>query len=245
MSALRTKARLAIRRWTGFDVQRHSIHTSPDAQLRKVFEHLGIDLVFDIGANEGQYARSLRDNGYTGRIVSFEPLAAAHAKLAAASRGDPKWQAAPPIALGDAPGQATLHVAGNSASSSLLNMLSAHTRAAPGSAYVASEGVRVARLDDVAERYLRDARSLLVKIDTQGYEDRVIAGGTATLRRAAAIQVELSMLPLYEGQSLFEDMLERIAALGFELFSILPVFVDPESGRTLQVDGVFRRKAGA
>ncbi len=231
-----------VLRKAGIEAYRYSIHTSTGAQLDRLLKHCHIDLVLDVGANSGQYAAGLRAHGYAGRIVSFEPLAAAHARLTAAARGDPRWSIAPRMALGDADGTVDLHVAANSFSSSILDMLPEHERAAPGSGYVASETVPLKRLDDVADGFLAGARRVLLKIDTQGYEDRVLAGAAALLGKLAAIQTELSLVPLYAGQPLFDDMRRKIEALGFELFAVFPGYVHEQTGQTLQLDGFFLRR---
>jgi FkbM family methyltransferase len=223
----------------GIEANRYNIHTSAGAQLNRLLEYFCIDLVLDVGANRGQYAAELRSHGYAGRIVSFEPLAAAHASLTHAARGSACWIVAPRMALGDAEGEIEIHVAGNSLSSSILDMLPAHERAAPGSAYVASETVPLKRLDGVADKFLMGSSRALLKIDTQGYEDRVLTGATRLLDRVTAIQTELSLVPLYAGQLLFDEMRERIEALGFVLFAIFPGYVDEKTGRTLQLDGFF------
>jgi FkbM family methyltransferase len=243
--SLRTavKARLrALLRKLGYEAYRSTIHTSSSVQRDVLLRHCGIDLVLDVGANAGQYAADLRAHGYAGRIVSFEPLAAAHAALTLAAHGKADWVVAPRMALGEAGGKIEIHVAGNSASSSILDMLPAHERAAPGSAYVARETVPLQRLDSVAGEYLAGARKVLLKIDTQGYEDRVLAGAAGLLERVAAIQTELSLVPLYAGQLLFDEMRKRIEALGFELFAVFPGIVDGRTGQTLQLDGFFLRR---
>jgi FkbM family methyltransferase len=231
-----------VLRKAGIEAYRYSIHTSTGAQLDRLLKHCHIDLVLDVGANSGQYAAGLRAHGYAGRIVSFEPLAAAHARLTAAARGDPHWSIAPRMALGDADGTVDLHVAANSFSSSILDMLPAHERAAPGSGYVASETVPLKRLDDMADGFLAGARRVLLKIDTQGYEDRVLAGAAVLLGKLTAIQTELSLVPLYAGQPLFDDMRQKIEALGFELFAVFSGYVHEQTGQTLQLDGFFLRR---
>jgi len=145
------------------------------------------------------------------------------------------------MAIGDADGTVSIHMAGNSVSSSILDMLPAHERAAPGSAYVASETVPLRRLDGVAGEYLAGARRILLKIDAQGYEDRVLAGAAGLLDRITAIQTELSLVPLYAGQLLFDEMRKRVEALGFELYAVFPGYVEERTGRTLQLDGFFLR----
>lgn len=231
-----------VLRKVGIEAYRYSIHTSAGAQLDRLLGHCGIDLVLDVGANSGQYGAELRVHGYAGRIVSFEPLGAAHEALKLAARGVPGWIVAPRMAIGDADAEINIHVAGNSVSSSILDMLPTHERAAPGSAYVASESVPLKRLDGVAGEYLIGCRRVLLKIDTQGYEDRVLAGAAGLLDRVTAIQTELSLVPLYAGQLLFDEMRARIEALGFVLFAIFPGYVHEKTGRTLQLDGFFLRR---
>lgn len=226
----------------GFDLRRYTVQTSGEAQLQRILAFLGVDLVFDIGANAGQYATALRAHGYLGRIVSFEPLASAHAALALESARDPLWQVAPRLAIGEREGEVVLNVAGNSLSSSLLPMLPAHERAAETSRYAATESVRLARLDRIGREYLPGINRPFLKIDTQGYEDRVLAGATGILASFVGIEVELSLVPLYEGQLLYDVMIDRLRGLGFELFGVFPGYVAETTGRTLQFDGVFVRR---
>ena len=225
----------------GYDVVRFHPESSEAAKLRAVLRHLGTDTVLDVGANEGQYGRSLREAGYRGRLVSFEPLGSAHAALQRTAAGDPQWQVHARCALGDHDGEIEIHVAGNSVSSSVLPMLEQHARAAPASRYVGHERVPVRRLDDIATPYLACARSVYLKIDTQGFEAAVLRGAPALLRQARAVQLELSLVPLYEGQELWQYFLTQMLAEGFVPWTLLPGFVDQATGRTLQLDVVFVR----
>jgi FkbM family methyltransferase len=228
-------------RKAGIEAYRYSVHTSTGAQLHRLLDYCNVDLVLDVGANSGHYATELRAHGYTGRIVSFEPLESAHAELTAAASGDSRWQVARRMALGDAEGKIDIHVAGNSLSSSILDMLPMHEQAAPGSAFVGSESVPLRRLDQLASDYMTGAKSVLLKIDTQGYEARVLKGAAGVLDRVTAIQAELSLVPLYAGQPLFDEMREKIETIGFVLFAIFPGYVHELTGQTLQIDGFFVR----
>jgi FkbM family methyltransferase len=232
---LRQLIRSATRR-VGLDVRRFRPATSADAALRAMLALHAVNLVLDVGANTGQFGRLLREVGYAGRIVSFEPLSAARVKLADAARHDPLWEIAPPMAIGSENGEIQLHVAGNSVSSSVLPMLESHAAAAPASAYVGSETVPLRTLDSVAAGYLRPDTVLFVKIDTQGYEDRVLRGAQDLLKRTKGLQLELSLVPLYDGQRQFDELLAELKAAGFELWNITPAFVDPVHGRLLQID---------
>ncbi|MBS0312071.1 MAG: FkbM family methyltransferase [Proteobacteria bacterium] len=226
----------------GFDLRRYRPGSTDDAQFIAMLVIHRINLILDVGANRGQFGRQLRDAGYKGRIVSFEPLAAAHEALALASEKDPLWEVAPQAAIGSENGEIEIHVAGNSESSSVLNMLDSHAAAAPESVYVGSERVPLRRLDDLAQGYLQQDSILFVKIDTQGYEDRVLQGAPNILARAVGLQLELSLVPLYEGQRLYDEMVDELKALNFELWGVTPTFVDPESGRLLQIDATFFRR---
>jgi FkbM family methyltransferase len=224
----------------GYDLHRFLPTLSPDAQIAQLLRSFGIDLVFDVGANSGQYGQLLRSLGYAGRILSFEPLSAAHRQLQAVTEGDSLWTAAPRTAVGEVEGEITINVAGNSASSSIRAMLESHRAAAPHSAYVGTETVPIARLDRLTAAVPAGASTLL-KIDTQGYEAEVMAGGPATLAAASAVQVELSLLPLYQGQASLEEMLASMAGHGLTLWAIWPGFADPATGRILQAEAVFAR----
>lgn len=225
----------------GFELRRYQPEKSNDAQLMTMLKTHRVNLIYDVGANIGQFGWQLRNLGYSGRIVSFEPLAEAHKQLMLTRKNDPLWEVAPQVAIGNEDGEIEIHVAGNSVSSSVLSMLDAHASAAPESVYVDSEKVRLQRLDSIARDYLHAEDVLFIKIDTQGYEDRVLQGASNLLARAVGLQLELSLVPLYEGQCLYDEMIAQLKTLGFELWGITPVLVEPMKGRLLQVDATFFR----
>jgi FkbM family methyltransferase len=162
-----------------------------DERLRLLHERR-IDAVLDVGANEGLYAARLRAGGYRGRIVSFEPLSAAFAKLERASADDPDWQCIQ-TAVGARRGTAVLNVAGNWASSSLLPMDERLPQIEPRTAYVGTQECTVETLDDLGPRALRSADRAFLKLDVQGYELEALLGAEQTLRQVEAVEVELSL----------------------------------------------------
>jgi FkbM family methyltransferase len=234
-------ARIArILRRLGWDVVPLDHRVHPLARRARLLASHGIDLVLDVGANEGQYARELRAIGYRGRIVSFEPLSAPFGRLEAALGNDAGWRGRQ-VAVGPQIGRATIHVAANSWSSSLLPMLPAHERLAPGSGYVGEEEVAITTLEALVREHARDEERLFVKVDTQGYERRVLESAGPALSRITGLQLELSIVPLYEGEELLSSMLRWLEERGFILMSLEPGHADPATGQLLQVDGVFFR----
>ncbi len=203
-----------------------------DLRRIKLMAARDIGAVVDIGANEGQYGLRLRELGFRGWIHSYEPLPVALKKLRARASADPKWKVFD-AAVGDVAGTATLHVAGNSESSSILAMGQRHLEAEPRSKTVGSVEIRTTTLREVLQQS-PDARTLL-KIDTQGYEDRVL-GALNCLEKVDLIEVELSLLEVYSGQTLFREMDARIVAAGFELVSLADGFFDRSTGHLLQIE---------
>jgi FkbM family methyltransferase len=210
------------------------------ARIAATLGFLGATTILDVGANIGQYASALRASGYRGAIVSCEPLSDAFEHLRRRASHDPRWEVLR-TAVGAEVGTADINVSANSYSSSLLTMTEAHTSAAPGSETVASETVPVTTVADlVAERGLDPGRTLL-KIDTQGYEAPVLDGAGPLVGRIAAVSLELSFVPLYEGQHLFDDLVARLRGAGYLLYALEAGFGDRRTGRMLQCDGLFVR----
>jgi FkbM family methyltransferase len=240
-SSLETFIRRTANR-CGIDITRYRPAASESGRLATMLRHQGVNLVIDVGANIGQFASSLRRAGYSERMLSFEPLAEAYGQLVSASRNDAKWDIAPRMAVGEAEGEVEIHVSGNSVSSSILGMLESHSRSAPESRFVSKERVRIATLDSVLHDELGSTVIPFLKIDTQGYEEAVLNGAPEVLSKVRGVQLELSFVPLYEGQQIFEPLTRRLLSLGFSIWAIWPGFCDPESGRMLQIDAVFFRE---
>lgn len=229
-----------------FDIELNYLNPAQSAEARylKQLDHHRIRTIIDVGANDGGYAAWLREIGYQGDIFSFEPMTKAHGQLVLRAHADLAWHVMPRVALGAAPGTAVLHIAGNSRSSSLLPMAELHRTAAPLSDYVGEEPVPVAPLADYAGQLFASTKATLLKIDTQGYESHVLAGAEPVLDRIDGIQLEISLAPLYEGQTSHDELMAWMAARGFSIWNLQPGFVDPRSGRMLQFDALFFRSHG-
>jgi FkbM family methyltransferase len=223
----------------GYEVFKRDVRFHSELCAARMAERHGIRCILDVGANVGQYASELREWGYRGRIVSFEPLTQAHAALTRAATGDPAWTVAPRCAVGAARATSVINIAANSVSSSLLAMNETHEKAAPGSKYAGREEVEIRPLDELVAELCDTDAPFYLKIDTQGYEKAVLEGAVKTLPRCAAVQLELSLTPLYDGGFQFHEGIDRMRDLGFRVFAIYPGFSDRTTGENFQVDAVF------
>ncbi len=235
---VRETAKLAVRGLLG----RFDLELSKGSYSRRLARSLSvrdIDAVLDIGANVGQFSVALRRAGYDGRIISCEPLSGAYRELARRAERDAAWTTHN-LAVGREPGELEINVSANSYSSSVLPMTEVHETGAPGSQYIAVEKVPVTTVAELVARHGLDPRRTLLKVDTQGYESEVLAGAGELVEQFSMIQLELSLVSLYEGQVLAEEMVEQLRGWNFRLHTLEPGFSDAD-GRLMQVDVLVAR----
>ncbi len=202
---------------------------------------LNINTVLDVGANTGQFATFMNRILPQCDIYSFEPLADCFDELTRAMSRASRFRAFK-CALGEKDGEGEIHRSEFSPSSSLLTMRRLHAKLFPFTAKTWVERVPIRTLDGVvADLQLRD--NVLIKIDVQGYEDRVIRGGRDTLGRAKALIVEVSFQALYDSQVLFDTVYDMLKELGFSYTGSMDQLNNPIDGSVLQCDAVFL-KAG-
>ena len=198
-----------------------------------------ISVVLDVGASVGGYGHSIRQDGYNGKIVSFEPLPSAYEQLNALSRKSPPWQTLN-CALGSRSGNIDLHVASNGDSSSTLRMLPRSTDVA-GISEQRTMSVQVRRLDEMLLQYAQPGERVFLKVDVQGFELDVLKGAGAMLSAIDGLQLELSLIPLYEGAPVIEEVLAYVRKEGFLPIWMFHGFKDSLNKELLQVDGLFFR----
>jgi len=177
------------------------------------------------------------------RIVSFEPLPDCFAALETNMRGVPDFVAFN-VALGDHDGMTSLYRSDYTPSSSLLSMADRHKSAFPFTAGGREEPVRVRRLDDVAGSLALE-QQILVKIDVQGYEHKVLAGAAKVVEEAVLVIVETSFETLYHGQELFDGVYALLRRRGFRYVGSFAQLHDPVDGQVLQQDSMFLHDAVA
>jgi FkbM family methyltransferase len=203
---------------------------------------LGIEVVFDVGANAGQFASRLRASGYRGRIISFEPLSGAHAELGLAARGDSQWEVAPRCAVGARNGSAVINIAEDSLSSSLLPLLDSQIDAAPKSQYVGKEEVEIITLSHYISRAYPDGiPRFALKIDTRGFETAVLDGLGNQIDKCRIILIEVPLYALYQGAANFLSLYGRLETNGLRCVGMSPGHRHPVSRDAVEADLLFVR----
>ena len=241
--------RMFLRKLVGNTLRRIGYQAVPTAfvsslglsnHLKKLFESQGVDTVWDVGANRGQYYRFLRNSvGFKGSILSFEPLSELNGRLSEKSKQDPDWHVFP-FALGEKNEQLAINVMQSNDMSSFLSPDSNHTdRFRDSNKPVKTEMVEVKCLNDIYEEISKKygARKSYLKMDTQGFDLNVIKGGAEVISNYIALQTEASVLPLYEGMPDYRETISYLNSIGFELSGVYPVTVD-EKLRLIEFDCV-------
>jgi FkbM family methyltransferase len=218
-----------------------------EEHLRAIIARYDIDVVVDVGANFGQFHDMVRNEvGFTGPVVSFEPVSSFRSRLEARRHTDLGWHVEP-FALGSTTQRAVIHVMKSPGLSSLKAPdLQAMLTLLPAPELASVDGeetIEVRRLDDLVAAIpaLGGAKRALLKTDTQGFDLEVIRGAPEFLSQTVAIQIELSVLPIYAEAPTYHDVIEELHALGFDLSGMFPVTLDPDL-RVIEFDGIFVRR---
>jgi FkbM family methyltransferase len=185
----------------------------------------------------------LRNLGYRGEIVSFEPIRAAFQELERAARGDQKWQVRN-LALGAATGTAVINVSELSVYSSMLAQTADAQKQDSTAAVVRTEKISVAALDDLFTPFPH--RTAFLKIDTQGFERQVLEGSKQTLPFLCGVLMELPIVHLYEATWNFPEAIEYMADRNFTVSQVHPTnFLTADPVSLVEVDCLFRRNEAA
>jgi hypothetical protein len=108
--------------------------------------------------------------------------------------------------------------------------------------FVTSEKVDIETLDTIAENYVLNNKTVLLKLDVQGRESDALAGGSKLIEHLQGVQLELCVEPTYEGQERYDYFFALMRSLGFELALIDPFGFDNQSGLMMEFDALFVKR---
>lgn len=198
---------------------------------------LNIKTIIDIGANDGHFAKEMRERFPDAFIYSFEPLQDCYKTLVSTMLGDANFKACN-VALGEKKEIVDMQKSSFHPSSSILTMTNLHKSLYPKSKDISIEKIKIERLDKIFENE-ECRKKTMIKIDVQGFENKVILGGKETIKKAAVAIIETSFVSLYEGQPLFGDIFEAMRDLGFSYYGDLGRHFSKLSGKLIYEDSLF------
>jgi FkbM family methyltransferase len=223
----------------GFDlIRRYRVPRTTFMGLRR----FPINTIVDVGANRGQFAEEALAFFPHAHIISFEPQPSVFEALTRRAATRSGHITPVNVALGDTEGTTRMQVHVDwDYSSSLLATTSLAHKLYPYQREQTTVDVRVTTLDHFfqqSELHLKP--EILVKIDAQGYDDRVIRGGQAIFRQARACIVEINLDHLYEQQGSFKEIFELLDGFGYTYVGNLDQTYATD-GHVVFIDGVFIR----
>jgi len=202
------------------------LHARPEqVHLAQLLPLLGVDCVFDVGANQGQYAKMLRRAaGYEGQIVSFEPAPETATILRKAASRDPRWKVEE-LAIASSTGEQAFNIMKASAFSSLSSPR--HEEVTIFRDQNVSLRQVAVETDTLSRIYSRLKNELgfkapFLKLDTQGFDVEIVKSGRDVMQNFVGLQSELSIKRIYEDSVDFRQAISFYQELGFEMSALVP-----------------------
>lgn len=215
--------------------------TSPIQSLVNLIEHDQSMTLIDVGANVGQFGVDMRNSGFKGPILSYEPVKSIYYNLGKTIINSQPWEIIN-SGLGSSNQRLKINVSNNSGlSSSILFIADSHIAAFPDSYTVNVEEIQICTLDDEIDRLQLDPARIVLKIDAQGFESEILQGGKRSIPLIPHLLLEISLIQLYEGEKTFFEMVVLLDKLGHQVIDIHRG-TQIKSGQLLQVDIITKKK---
>lgn len=208
----------------GYELIKRRKHPTSNTHIINLVNAYKIDLVLDVGANLGQFGKTLRQEGYGGEIHSFEPVSATYGLLEKASHADKQWFVHH-CAMGNECGNSTINIAGSPDLSSLLMPNKFGKEKYKKIETLRKENIKISTIDTFLEQQITDLdnRRIFLKMDTQGYDLNVFKGSSNTLKYIVCILSEISLIPIYFGMPHYLDALKNYEEQGFIITGLYPI----------------------
>lgn len=205
--------------------------------LQMFFAHFGVDCVFDVGANAGQYGLMLRRIGYNGSIISFEPVPELAEELRRLAAKDGNWHIEE-TALDSAVRRIDFHVMADTQFSSVHAPLNVEFFVTPPTRQIDRAGDAIKDMNKVLRQinistatldlFFRKYRDKLgfrhpyLKMDTQGNDLAVAQGAGDIITEFVGLQSELAIQKIYDSPTDYKSAIEYFSSKGFVLSAFVP-----------------------
>lgn len=224
----------AIARWSKFSI---TAYTMVSLLLK---QGIRPRTLIDVGANVGQFSVAALNIFKGVHVHAFEPIESCVNKLRlnTSKYSNVHIHA---VALSAKQERADFHINAYSLASSLLRLSNKHQAEFSKVAEKQTVSIEVSTLD----HFFSDADLLapvLLKIDVQGAEKFVLEGGKETLKSVDYVILETSFTKMYEGETLFLDIIELMKSYGFQFIRPIDFLKSPNSREILQADILFKKQ---
>ena len=216
------------------------IQPSADSRLnsvrKKIFLERKTKFVIDVGANQGQYGKKIRLQGYKEKITSFEPTSK-FIELEKNTHEENNWDIIHK-GLGNFVGKTEINISSNDGLSSSLKEPKEILNQGFGITFSNKEVVDIITLDSFLEN--KDLNNLYLKLDVQGSEMEVLQGALKSLKRISVVEFESALIQLYQGESNHYEIANLLLENGFKPRQLVATHWS-ESGETISLDAIFER----
>jgi len=218
----------------------YEIRRMQPQQAESVLSKVDFATILDVGANTGQFSLAVLSLHPEATVHAFEPIPECFAALQNRFQGNSRFHAYC-LAISDSNSVADFEVNESRASSSLLPLDETHKQMYPGARKTKKIQVNVMTLDSWAEGRVL-SRPILLKLDVQGNEFKVLRGASTVLPRVDYVLSEINLGAMYRGQASFQEIHDLLHRSGLEFIDFFPEKRAPDTLRCLFGDVLFARK---
>jgi len=215
--------------------------------IHKIKINIESPIIFDVGANQGQSIRRFKKIFPKSIIHAFEPIKEEFDKLQNEFKSDCNIFLNN-CALGDSLGEKKFNIMASTGHSSFFK-ISPNTEwlKIRSKEFGATENGYIKKVVDVKintiNNYCNNNDILkidILKLDTQGYEEKILAGASEIIPRIKLIETELMFDNVYEKRLNFYDIEKHILKHNFRLLAIEPLnFSNLLEGYMFCVDAIY------
>ena len=217
---------------------REKKHRVFDGKLVYGLEKNKIDCFIDIGANYGQTALEIMKWGYKKKIISIEPVKECHNHLLKISKNYKNWEVLERMAVGDFDGETQINVSMATDLSSIMRPTALLKNSFKKVETKHIENVKIKTIDTIFEN-IDFKKNVFLKIDAQGYDFKILKSSKIFLKKIKGIMIEASLVPLYEEQESYLDVINFLESMGMRPHMICERTFSRKTNQQLQIDLVY------
>lgn len=198
--------------------------------------------IVDVGAAGGSTVQAWAEEFPMAHIHAVEPLPDAYRSLGVVAEKYPGRVTLWNCAAGSEDGAVEMRIhVDHTTSSSILKRTEYSTKILPDTCNELPTIVDVRRLDSLlVKNGMPLERPMLLKLDVQGYEDKVLQGARMLLEQTDYVLSEIGLAPVYSGQCDFAKFHSLLSEGGFVMAGFLEQF-HLNDGTPVYADVVYRR----